>query len=532
MAELPDYYEILQVHPKAEPEVIEAAYRRLARLYHPDVSRRPDAAERMRQINLAYEVLSDPQKRRAYDAARASNGRTRRYPGEPVRPAARPDVPTIEVQPATLSFGQVAPEEPVRATLRVLVRGDGPWRGRAVAGPAWLHVEPDAFDGPVAELRVVAHTAGLRAHTAYQGHVVVEAGNARCVVPVSLVVGERPPVLHVHPALLAMGPAPAGGEATATVELENRGGGQLHGEAYSTVPWLSVQPAIFTSNAVTLVLRGSAAQLAPGRSYEGRVHLRTSGGEAWVTVDFLVSAAPAPEQDAAPASDEAPRPAGLALLRHLWTRTAPHQRALALAALGLALLVAALAPVSLRAPLPGAGTDRPATGQPVIRATLAPPSGSTPTPATALPSGAAPLVEVSSVRGARWRIELRAVETETRLGRWDALGIFVIVTLRYVHLGGPDDALPSLRLLDSAERSYTLSQSVTHDYVAAYRLDPPAGLLSAGQRVDTALVFDVDPRAAPYRLEAPDGLRYRTLPLPLERASVCSPPRLCSGRDV
>lgn len=532
MAELPDYYEILQVHPRAEPEVIEAAYRRLARLYHPDVSRHPDAGERMRQINLAYEVLSDPQKRRAYDAARASNGRVRRHPGEPAGPATRPDAPTIHVQPATLSFGKVAPEEPVRATLRVQVRGDGPWRGRCVAGPAWLHIEPEEFDGPAAELRVVAHPAGLRAHTAYQGQVIVEAGNARCVVPVSLVVGERPPVLHVQRALLAMGPAPAGGEATATVELENRGGGQLHGEAYSTVPWLSVQPAIFTSNAVTLVLRASAAQLAPGRSHEGRVHLRTSGGEAWITVDFLVSAAPAPEPDATSERDRAPRAAGPAFLRYLWRRTAPHQRALALAVLGLVMLAAALAPVSLRAPLPGAGTDRPARGQPVIRATLAPPSGSTPTPALSLPSGAAPVVEVASVRGARWRIELRAVETETRLGRWDALGTFVIVTVRFVHLGGPDDTLPSLRLLDAAERSYAPSQSVTHDYVAAYRLDPPAGLLSAGQRVDTALVFDVDPRAAPYRLEAPDGLRYRMLPLPLERTSLCSPPRLCNGRDV
>ncbi|MER3486027.1 MAG: hypothetical protein C4345_08715, partial [Chloroflexota bacterium] len=268
MAELPDYYEILQVHPRAEPEVIEAAYRRLARLYHPDVSRRPDAGERMRQINLAYEVLSDPQKRRAYDAARATNGLVRRHPAEPARPTTRPATLTIEVQPAMLSFGQVTPEEPVRATLRVLVRGDGSRRGRALAGPAWLHVEPAEFDGPAAELRVVAHTAGLRAHSAYQGHVVVEAGSARCMVPVSLVIGERPPVLHVHPALLAMGPVAAGGEGTATVELENRGGGQLHGEAYAVAPWLSVQPAIFASNVVTLVLRASAAGLAPGRSYE------------------------------------------------------------------------------------------------------------------------------------------------------------------------------------------------------------------------------------------------------------------------
>ena len=70
MATQLDCYGILQVHPKAEKEVIDAAYRRLASKYHPDVSQVSDASERMKQINTAYEVLSDPVKRAAYDAAR------------------------------------------------------------------------------------------------------------------------------------------------------------------------------------------------------------------------------------------------------------------------------------------------------------------------------------------------------------------------------------------------------------------------------------------------------------------------------
>jgi hypothetical protein len=67
---MPDYYRILQVDPQAEEEVIEAAYRRLARKYHPDVYAGPDAAERMRELNLAYSVLRDSIKRQEYDAAR------------------------------------------------------------------------------------------------------------------------------------------------------------------------------------------------------------------------------------------------------------------------------------------------------------------------------------------------------------------------------------------------------------------------------------------------------------------------------
>lgn len=62
------YYALLQVDPAAEPEVIESAYRRLARKYHPDVNPSPDALGRMRAINEAYRVLSQPALRAAYDA--------------------------------------------------------------------------------------------------------------------------------------------------------------------------------------------------------------------------------------------------------------------------------------------------------------------------------------------------------------------------------------------------------------------------------------------------------------------------------
>ena len=72
MATQPDYYRILQVHPGAEREVVDAAYRKLASKYHPDVSHISDTAERMKQINIAYEVLSGPAKRAAYDASRGA----------------------------------------------------------------------------------------------------------------------------------------------------------------------------------------------------------------------------------------------------------------------------------------------------------------------------------------------------------------------------------------------------------------------------------------------------------------------------
>ncbi len=66
----PDYYEVLEVSRKASQEVIEAAYRRLARKHHPDCNTSDDAAERMRQINAAFDVLGSPVKRSRYDCRR------------------------------------------------------------------------------------------------------------------------------------------------------------------------------------------------------------------------------------------------------------------------------------------------------------------------------------------------------------------------------------------------------------------------------------------------------------------------------
>lgn len=62
-----DYYEILQVHPCAEPEVIAVAYRKLAQLYHPDLNKDLGATDRLKLINEAYEVLGDPTRRARYD---------------------------------------------------------------------------------------------------------------------------------------------------------------------------------------------------------------------------------------------------------------------------------------------------------------------------------------------------------------------------------------------------------------------------------------------------------------------------------
>ncbi len=117
MADRIDPYKILQVDSEADPEVIQAAYRRLAQKYHPDVAPGPEAAERMKAINVAWEILGDPARRAAHDRERAEAAGS---PGMP--PASGP------------SGGSGAPGGPRSSAAGP--SANGPWRGGSGSGSA------------------------------------------------------------------------------------------------------------------------------------------------------------------------------------------------------------------------------------------------------------------------------------------------------------------------------------------------------------------------------------------------------------
>jgi curved DNA-binding protein CbpA len=100
MPEPVDAYKVLQVDPEAEDEVIKAAYRRLARKYHPDLAFGSEAASRMAAINAAWGMIGEPVARAAYDRARALAGGSRMARPSGTDPSATGGARTASPPPA------------------------------------------------------------------------------------------------------------------------------------------------------------------------------------------------------------------------------------------------------------------------------------------------------------------------------------------------------------------------------------------------------------------------------------------------
>ena len=117
--DVPDYYEILGVHEKAEPEVIRAAYRQLMRMYHPDMHQSdPGSHERAKLINEAYAVLGDPGNRAAYDEQRGARG-------EPQTPPQSDETRRADAA----ARGPEQDQQPAGPHAQAAARAGGQWRG-------------------------------------------------------------------------------------------------------------------------------------------------------------------------------------------------------------------------------------------------------------------------------------------------------------------------------------------------------------------------------------------------------------------
>jgi curved DNA-binding protein CbpA len=129
-----DPYKVLQVDSEAEDEVIQAAYRRLARKYHPDLAATPEAAARMSAINAAWELIGDPAARAAFDLSRTPTSDTRHGSDDRAQ--------------ASAAKGGAAPSQPRPSTSTPgSGRTDAPRAPSAGAAPEPEIVSPDWTPG-------------------------------------------------------------------------------------------------------------------------------------------------------------------------------------------------------------------------------------------------------------------------------------------------------------------------------------------------------------------------------------------------
>lgn len=144
--EYKDYYRILAVDRQASADEIKKAYRKLARKYHPDISKEADASQRMAEINEANAVLSDPEKRAAYDALADAPRRSAGAGGfQPPR--------TGKVRTSTFAAAMA----PCRTAMRISANSSrrcsarAPARAMRAAGSTDLH--PTCGAGPARQHR-------------------------------------------------------------------------------------------------------------------------------------------------------------------------------------------------------------------------------------------------------------------------------------------------------------------------------------------------------------------------------------------
>ena len=169
-----DYYEILQVHPSAEPEVVKAAYDRLARKYHPDVADNQSGTDRITEINEAYTVLADPDKRALF------NKQWRQRQGMTWAP------PKPTVIPLVLRFDNVEAHSIVKSSF-VLQNSGGAYTKPVIQDPdSWVRVvkadpvAPGQTDPLPARVEIEAE--GQDWDSKYTGYIMVRLINEEAKV--------------------------------------------------------------------------------------------------------------------------------------------------------------------------------------------------------------------------------------------------------------------------------------------------------------------------------------------------------------
>ena len=179
-----EYYKILQLDPSAEQVVVKGAYEKLSRKYHPDISKSPTANERMKDINEAYEILSDIEKRRRYDSAPLQKGDMRSRGQEPpIHPKPKP-----VVEPQNIRFDGVKPRE-IKKAFFIIRNIGGPYQKVYIrTPPRWIKIVSNIQMTTIAKLplKVDIEVQGQDWGTHYVHQIIIKVDDIITSVRIEL----------------------------------------------------------------------------------------------------------------------------------------------------------------------------------------------------------------------------------------------------------------------------------------------------------------------------------------------------------
>lgn len=286
-----DPFEILGVERGADVREIRAAYRRLAKQYHPDVNASPDAAGRMARINWAYGVALEHARHegpRVYRGASHRTGsrftRTRWF----VRHRPPPQGGRLVVETKSVRLhGQAGQNANVEGIVLVRNDGVGPLEGEARANPAFVIVRPKQFTlGPRESqmFRVSVPNRYCReTPTEVSLHFDSNGGAAGVEIGVPAA-GEV--LLALEPAMVDFGDVVPGELKEARLRLSFRGEGLPKFEVETDQPWLQVRPLSLPRRTQYYRLTARAPE-APG-PLSGEVLARADGAAISTLVTMRV----------------------------------------------------------------------------------------------------------------------------------------------------------------------------------------------------------------------------------------------------
>ncbi len=201
-----DYYALLQVQPDAEMEVIQAAYKSLMLKYHPDRNRDNDAAEKVKQLNEAREVLSDPARRATYDEAYYAHLETAPHtrPSRRIREARkrlqtehnprleRLRKPHLIVYPTEIEFGVCDQGESKMREVHIRISDGQLLVGDLTANRPWIKLSTRELFSKQEIVQIAMDTHKLEPGRRYTGAVMVNTiSYGSRVIPIAIEISDQ-----------------------------------------------------------------------------------------------------------------------------------------------------------------------------------------------------------------------------------------------------------------------------------------------------------------------------------------------------